>query len=179
MPSIPQRRLRGCLRFVIMFEPSGCSAVWLAHLLWEQRVAGSNPVTPTKRRECHFGALFFFVTGFEPPGRSVEKTVLRTVFSDGSCGSNSGRFREAKTRRILSPRPSKKEHHLVLFFRWFRSPVPGRRRSRSRSSGCRPSTRLRGDGRACPSSAASCPERTRPTGPRSRRGSPAFRPSSG
>lgn len=28
---------------------SGCSAVRLAHLLWEQGVVGSNPATPTKR----------------------------------------------------------------------------------------------------------------------------------
>lgn len=26
---------------------SGVSAVWLAHLLWEQRVGGSNPSRPT------------------------------------------------------------------------------------------------------------------------------------
>ena len=25
---------------------SGCGAAWLARLLWEQEVAGSNPVTP-------------------------------------------------------------------------------------------------------------------------------------
>ena len=28
---------------------SGCSAVRLAHLLWEQGVPGSNPGTPTKK----------------------------------------------------------------------------------------------------------------------------------
>ena len=28
---------------------SGCSAVRLAHLLWEQGVVGSNPATPTKK----------------------------------------------------------------------------------------------------------------------------------
>ena len=28
---------------------SGRSAAWLAHLLWEQRVGGSNPSAPTKK----------------------------------------------------------------------------------------------------------------------------------
>jgi hypothetical protein len=27
--------------------PPGCSAAWLARLLWEQEVAGSNPAIPT------------------------------------------------------------------------------------------------------------------------------------
>ena len=26
---------------------SGCSVAWLARLIWDQEVAGSNPVTPT------------------------------------------------------------------------------------------------------------------------------------
>ena len=26
---------------------TGCSVVWLARLIWDQEVAGSNPVTPT------------------------------------------------------------------------------------------------------------------------------------
>ncbi len=35
-------------------------------------------------------SLFFMPgKGLEPLGRSVKKTVLRTVFSDGSCGSSS------------------------------------------------------------------------------------------
>ena len=32
---------------------SGCSAVRLAHLLWEQGVAGSNPATPTRSEKKH------------------------------------------------------------------------------------------------------------------------------
>ena len=32
---------------------SGCSAVRLAHLLWEQGVVGSNPATPTKRESSY------------------------------------------------------------------------------------------------------------------------------
>ena len=31
---------------------TGCSAVRLAHLLWEQGVPGSNPGTPTKQKGC-------------------------------------------------------------------------------------------------------------------------------
>ncbi len=36
-----QKDCRSCYSF------SGNSAVWLAHLLWEQRVGGSNPSCPT------------------------------------------------------------------------------------------------------------------------------------
>ena len=35
------------LRIVV----SGCSAVRLAHLFWEQRVPGSNPGTPTQKEQ--------------------------------------------------------------------------------------------------------------------------------
>ena len=38
-----------CTRFSEV-KYSGCSAVRLAHLLWEQGVVGSNPATPTVKR---------------------------------------------------------------------------------------------------------------------------------
>ena len=55
-----------CTRFSEV-KHSGCSAVRLAHLLWEQGVVGSNPATPTKRK-CnqliyswlHFSFSVFF-----------------------------------------------------------------------------------------------------------------------
>ena len=42
---------------------TGCSAAWLAHLVWDQRVAGSNPVTPTKENSRE-GPLLMGPRGF-------------------------------------------------------------------------------------------------------------------
>ncbi len=43
---------------------TGCSAAWLAHLLWEQGVVGSNPTIPTivnqKADERDFFHQLFF-----------------------------------------------------------------------------------------------------------------------
>ena len=41
-----QKSIYLCTRFSEV-KHSGCSAVRLAHLLWEQGVVGSNPATPT------------------------------------------------------------------------------------------------------------------------------------
>ena len=30
-----------------MNKPTGCGSAWLERLVWDQEVAGSNPVTPT------------------------------------------------------------------------------------------------------------------------------------
>ncbi len=40
---------------------SGCSAVRLAHLLWEQGVPGSNPGTPTLKKRKLSKISFFFL----------------------------------------------------------------------------------------------------------------------
>ncbi len=39
----------------------GHSAAWLAHLLWEQRVAGSNPVAPIEGDSVQSRLFFFLV----------------------------------------------------------------------------------------------------------------------
>ena len=39
---------------------AGCSAARLAHLVWDQRVAGSNPATPTKEKAWHESAGLYF-----------------------------------------------------------------------------------------------------------------------
>ena len=39
----------------------GHSAAWLAHLLWEQRVAGSNPVAPSLGDSVQSRFFFFLV----------------------------------------------------------------------------------------------------------------------
>ena len=33
-----------------MNKPTGCGSAWLERLVWDQEVAGSNPVTPTDMR---------------------------------------------------------------------------------------------------------------------------------
>ena len=43
-----------------MKAKTGCSAVRLAHLLWEQGVPGSNPGTPTKLKE--FYVKYFYLS---------------------------------------------------------------------------------------------------------------------
>ncbi len=36
-----------------MIKDSGRSAAWLAHLLWEQGVGGSNPLAPTSKNHLN------------------------------------------------------------------------------------------------------------------------------
>ena len=47
---------------------SGCSAVRLAHLLWEQGVVGSNPATPTDENQ---GVTVKRDSFFYSPNRAV------------------------------------------------------------------------------------------------------------
>ena len=61
-------KMFGVLKIFITFAPqlnksSGCSAVRLAHLLWEQGVPGSNPGIPTKKRATVKWLLCYIVFG--------------------------------------------------------------------------------------------------------------------
>ncbi len=50
-----------------MCNASGHSAAWLAHLLWEQRVAGSNPAAPTNSillESLYFSSKVRFMSQF-------------------------------------------------------------------------------------------------------------------
>ena len=44
---------------------TGCSAVRLAHLLWEQGVPGSNPGIPTTKKTSEFLRSFFFLCCYQ------------------------------------------------------------------------------------------------------------------
>ena len=36
---------------IILFVATGCGSAWLERLVWDQEVAGSNPVTPIDTKE--------------------------------------------------------------------------------------------------------------------------------
>ena len=47
---------------------SGCGSAWLEHLVWDQGVAGSNPVTPTEQEEVMKMASSVFLSFPGIPG---------------------------------------------------------------------------------------------------------------
>ena len=40
---------KNLFRQILLTSPSECGSVWLERLVWDQEVAGSNPVTPILR----------------------------------------------------------------------------------------------------------------------------------
>ena len=74
---------------------SECSAVWLAHLVWDQGVQGSNPCTPTKERSGCLRILWpagwevvwqLRVVVFKPKGRWQHESGTRRGVG-GGCRS--------------------------------------------------------------------------------------------
>ena len=57
---------------------TGCGSAWLERLVWDQEVAGSNPVTPMYMRE--------WLSGGAPPcqggGRGFESRLALYFFAD-------------------------------------------------------------------------------------------------
>lgn len=74
---------------------SGCSAVWLAHLIWDQGVAGSNPVIPTTKFQIKYSMGY---------GQAVRQRVLAPLF----VGSNPA-----------TPAMQNAKHENVLRFLYF------------------------------------------------------------
>ena len=52
------------LRIKAFNDDSGCSAVRLAHLLWEQGVPGSNPGIPTRKELQKCNSFFCIATDY-------------------------------------------------------------------------------------------------------------------
>ena len=50
------------IKYYFCITISGCSAVRLAHLLWEQGVPGSNPGIPTNEKRLINKSVSFFCT---------------------------------------------------------------------------------------------------------------------
>ncbi len=54
-----------CYLCIAIERNTGCSAVRLAHLLWEQGVPGSNPGIPTTKKDFRNSEVFFRYIGAE------------------------------------------------------------------------------------------------------------------
>ena len=63
---------------------SGCGSVWLEYLVWDQGVAGSNPVTPSKRKDSSLRSLFLLleVTFIHDGILAIGKELGRNKYKD-------------------------------------------------------------------------------------------------
>ena len=90
---------------------AGCSAVRLAHLLWEQGVAGSNPVSPTRkidepRHERPLVDFFHAHAAAVQPCRGVRPRSRATSLSASGARTPIRRGAKMRRRKTRSERKS-------------------------------------------------------------------------
>ena len=62
---------------------AGCGSAWLERLVWDQEAAGSNPVTPIKKRISTSGSVVEYrlakarVAGSNPVSRSLKPLIFQ------------------------------------------------------------------------------------------------------
>ncbi len=84
---------------------SGRSAVWLAHLLWEQGVEGSNPFAPTSGTGAGIAQLARAMA-FQAVGRGFESRFpLQITGACSSVGQSNGLLSRGSRVRILPGAP--------------------------------------------------------------------------
>ncbi len=89
----------------IFITKSGRSAVWLAHLLWEQGVEGSNPFAPTSRSNAGIAQLARAMA-FQAVGRGFESRFpLHFSGACSSVGQSNGLLSRGSRVRILPGAP--------------------------------------------------------------------------
>ena len=110
---------------------SGRSAAWLAHLLWEQRVGGSNPSAPTKKTLRASGG--FFASGGSG-GIRKESGGSRMMRRSRTLGV---RRAQRDGAAIPPPRPKKPSRKRRFFCVWRVGGI------RKESGGCRTMRRSR------------------------------------
>jgi hypothetical protein len=91
--------------FFIRYFFSGCSAARLAHLVWDQRVAGSNPATPTKEKARHESAGFCFFNALTACWHKHWKNKTRT-----SEANRAFSFKSPPTRISEANLPPRQSH---------------------------------------------------------------------
>ena len=140
----PQLHQIDRLRFrLILGTISGRSAVWLAHLLWEQGVEGSNPFAPTIETGAGIAQLARAMA-FQAVGRGFESRFpLHFSGACSSVGQSNGLLSRGSRVRILPGAPVENMVSVVQLVRaldcgsrcWgFKSPRSPQKQMSARSS---------------------------------------------
>ena len=128
---------------LLLYNESGRSAVWLAHLLWEQGVEGSNPFAPTIETGAGIAQLARAMA-FQAVGRGFESRFpLHFSGACSSVGQSNGLLSRGSRVRILPGAPVENMVSVVQLVRaldcgsrcWgFKSPRSPQKQMSARSS---------------------------------------------